>query len=168
MKDFVFKNIAVIDVDDWEERVLNETEETWNKYTFRQERYGVHRHTTTIPLYWSEDFSTEPFCFHEFNHYFPLVEKVKSYFPGKRIVKAMLARMKPGTFISPHIDHGPIFELSHRVHLPLKTNENVKFIMEETNYTFEKGHLIEINNQMEHSVENRGDEDRIHFIVDLI
>jgi hypothetical protein len=44
----------------------------------------------------------------------------------------------------------------------------VRFIIDGRPYRFETGKVYEINNQLQHSVSNKGADDRITFIFDYI
>lgn len=75
--------------------------------------------------------------------------------------------LSPGGKINPHVDEGEIFEESYRIHLPLVTNPDVKFIIDGKENHFKEGELVEINNQKEHCVyNNHKTESRIHLILD--
>jgi len=57
---------------------------------------------------------------------------------------------------------------SHRIHLPLVTNDGVKFIVGDTTKYLLPGELWEINNRHRHTVTNNGTEGRIHMIMDFV
>ena len=90
------------------------------------------------------------------------------YQPGGTIIRAMAARMAPGAIINPHRDSHPSFHASHRIHVPLATNPRVRFTIDGRPYKFEVGKAYEINNQLMHSVMNKGQEHRVHFIFDYL
>ena len=77
-----------------------------------------------------------------------------------------LSLLKSNGIISSHCDNGERFEETHRIHLPIITNNQVEFIIGNKSYNFEAGCVVEINNQKTHSVINRSREDRIHLIID--
>jgi len=52
--------------------------------------------------------------------------------------------------------------------VPISTNPKVRFYINGRPYQFKIGQAYEINNQKQHSVVNKGDEDRITFIFDYI
>ena len=47
-----------------------------------------------------------------------------------------------------------------RIHLPLVTNEKVRFRVGQTDTSLRRGHLYEINNSKMHAVNNSSDQDR--------
>lgn len=86
---------------------------------------------------------------------------------GKGCSKNIQYSLVPkNTEIEPHDDYGDMFEKSHRIHIPLITNENVLFNIEEKSFHFSSGEVIEINNLKSHSVQNNSNFDRIHLIID--
>ena len=60
------------------------------------------------------------------------------------------------------------FRCGHRIHVPITTNRRVWFTIDGRPYQLEVGQAYEVNNQKQHSVANRGAEERITFIFDYI
>jgi len=52
------------------------------------------------------------------------------------------------------------------VHIPITTNDKVVFTVDGEKKNMQVGEFWEIDNSQDHSVENQGNEDRIHLIVD--
>lgn len=75
--------------------------------------------------------------------------------------------LKPGQYVSTHIDPGDFFEEHHRVHLPICTHQSIKMIINDVEFHMESGHYYEIDNTLPHSISNNSDVDRIHLIIDL-
>jgi len=80
----------------------------------------------------------------------------------------MAAKLVAGGIIKPHIDSHPSFRYGHRIHVPITTNSRVRFMIDGRPYKMEVGQAYEINNQLKHSVMNKGEEDRITFIFDYV
>lgn len=80
--------------------------------------------------------------------------------------RIMLARMAPGGVIQPHRDANPAAKWPHKVHIPLTTNPDVTFFVDDIGYKLEIGEAVEVNNMGVHAVENRGSGDRIHLIFE--
>lgn len=80
--------------------------------------------------------------------------------------RVMLARMAPGGVIRPHRDANPAAKWPHKVHVPLLTNQGVRFFVDGVPYHFAEGEAVEVNNMAVHAVENAGDSDRIHLIFE--
>lgn len=148
--------------------------EDWEKNTFRQEKYkNVHSKTKSIILIFCDGWPEIKISrLEEWGDYQdlvkPLIKDILSshYPPGGRILRAMLAKLPAKCFIDPHVDSHPSFAISHRIHVPLITNPNVKFIIGNELVNIQEQHAFEINNMLEHSVINYGDSDRIHLIFD--
>lgn len=151
---------------------------TWLEEQLRQKKYTeVHYNTESVILI---------FCDHD---NWPNIDVVKGkgwdrlaplalplmhdiigrfYQPGGTIIRAMAAKLKAGTTITPHTDAHESFRHSHRIHVPITTNSKVRFMIDGRPHQFSVGNAYEINNQKRHGVINGGDEDRITFIFDYI
>ena len=80
----------------------------------------------------------------------------------------MAAKLLAGQKIIQHWDKHPSFHCGHRIHVPITTNSRVRFMIDGQPYRFKIGEAYEINNQLNHSVMNKGNEDRITFIFDYV
>ena len=80
--------------------------------------------------------------------------------------RVMLARMAAGGIIKPHRDANPAAKWPHKVHVPIQTNDQVAFLVGDTEYHFPEGEAVEVNNMGVHAVRNGGDSDRIHLIFE--
>ncbi len=54
-----------------------------------------------------------------------------------------------------------------RMHIPIHTNEGVGFVLDDEVLRMKQGELWYVNTNLEHSVFNDGDADRIHIVIDL-
>jgi hypothetical protein len=78
-----------------------------------------------------------------------------------------LLRLGAGAIIKPHRDNSLGYEDGvFRVHIPVVTNESVVFMLAGERIVMEEGTCWYIDANEEHSVENRGAEDRIHLVLD--
>ena len=82
------------------------------------------------------------------------------------VIRAMVAKLVAGGKILPHIDLAPDFAATHRIHVPLVTNDMVDFEVGGEIFHLQEGVAYEISNLDAHGVHNRSAEDRIHFIFD--
>ena len=78
-----------------------------------------------------------------------------------------LLNLAPGAVIKPHKD----FELGYengcfRLHIPIVTNPQVKFILDDTELPMHPGECWYTNVNYTHSVANHGAIDRIHLVID--
>jgi hypothetical protein len=80
--------------------------------------------------------------------------------------RVMLARMAPGGEIEPHNDSNPAAQWPHKIHIPILTNPDVTFFVDDVAYHFAEGEAVEVNNMAVHAVTNRGTTDRIHLIFE--
>ena len=80
-----------------------------------------------------------------------------------------LMRLHAGAEIHPHRDPG--LGIEHglaRLHLPVRTHEAVGFLVDGERRPMQAGELWYFNADQVHEVWNRGDEDRIHLVIDCI
>ncbi|MBF98802.1 MAG: aspartyl beta-hydroxylase [Owenweeksia sp.] len=80
--------------------------------------------------------------------------------------RIMLAKLPAGTLIHKHIDGSNAARLSHKIHVPLQTNEECYFFVNEEPFRMLEGQAYEVNNLAMHWAENRGKTDRIHLIFE--
>lgn len=99
-----------------------------------------------------------------------LLKKLNDIYGPGRICGFQIASMPGGAIIYPHTDLGLIFAFSHRIHIPLITNQNVIFRLDGRDFYFPSGYAYEINNLVEHSVSNNNCSSfyRKHIIIDYI
>lgn len=148
----------------------------WCEHRLRQQRYDVHHQTESIVLVFCDaawpDLTVrkEPGWDRLAHVAVPLMQSIigRCYAPGGTIIRAMAARLAAGGRIKPHVDSHPSFRYGHRIHVPLTTNSRVRFMIDGRPYRLQVGQAYEINNQLSHSVLNKGDADRITFIFDYV
>jgi len=80
--------------------------------------------------------------------------------------RVMLARMPPGGSIHPHRDANAAAKWPHKIHVPIQTNDQVTFFVDDVGYSFAEGEAVEVNNMGVHAVTNEGTTDRIHLIFE--
>lgn len=147
----------------------------WKENTTRQEEYEQHQFTETIFLRFRKDLNTwfdfELVDYPLMDFYREDVEKhlkVLSEHYTFKDYAVIIANLKSGGVIPLHYDSGYYFESSHRVHIPIKTNEDVFFKIDSEIFNMKCSHAYEIDNVGSvHGVLNRSMEDRYHIIFDL-
>lgn len=82
--------------------------------------------------------------------------------------RIMLAKLPGGTFIPPHVDGQPHVSVPHKIHVPLVTNPQTFFFVNDERFHLAEGVAYEVNNAARHSVVNGGDMDRIHLIFEYL
>lgn len=80
-----------------------------------------------------------------------------------------LLNLAAGAQIKPHSDHCLGYEDGYfRLHIPIITNPDVIFILDNERLNMNEGECWYINANFMHSVANNGIEDRIHLVIDGI
>lgn len=80
-----------------------------------------------------------------------------------------LLNLSVGAQIKPHSDHCLGYEDGFfRLHIPIITNPDVIFILDDKRLIMNEGECWYINANFTHSVANNGSEDRIHLVIDGI
>lgn len=84
------------------------------------------------------------------------------------VLSARLLRLGVGAEIKPHRDHELGYENNNfRIHIPITTNKDVQFILDENNITMLPGECFYTNVNYVHSVSNKGKTDRVHLVLDF-
>jgi hypothetical protein len=175
--DVPLRDLGEVDSEALRQAVLNLEDEAWRDQQYRQDTYEVHRQTESIVMVFTDgsgwpgiEVRKESGWDWLIDSAGPLMQSIiaEHLQPGGVILRAMAARMAPGGVIRPHRDSHPSFHASHRIHIPLATNSRVRFTIDGRPYRFEVGRAYEINNQLTHSVMNKGDAHRVHFIFDYL
>ena len=181
-----FVHIGNVEVAALKQRVLELPEQQWQGEAFRQQRYEVHRDTQTVPLVFDPDFRhTHPTRLPVLQVFESLIRPTlkmaadhfddspkgqqlfKQYGMGY-FVRANLVGLKSGGEITRHTDNNFSLVHSHRLHLPIITNQEVEFTVGEETINMQEGELYEINNRRMHSVKNAGAANRVHLILDYV
>ena len=171
------RDLGEYDISALREVILAQDEEVWLGNTYRQQEYEVHQQTQSIVMVFTDgsgwpdiEVRKEPGWDVLAAQAVPLMHRILAdhYPPGGSIIRAMAAHLSPGGVIKPHRDKHPSFHYGHRIHIPIVTNPRVRFMIDGRPYKFEVGRVYEINNQLQHSVMNKGAEGRINFIFDYI
>ncbi len=175
--DTLLRDLGSVDAAALSDAILAQDEKAWREEELRQQVFDVHRETESIVLvfvnleHWPEiEIVKEPGWDRLADVAVPLMHDIieRHYPKGGTIVRAMAAKLLAGGKIRPHIDTHPSFHIGHRIHVPITTNPRVRFMIDGRPHQLEVGKAYEINNQKNHSVMNKGAEDRITFIFDYI
>ncbi|MDZ7644378.1 MAG: aspartyl/asparaginyl beta-hydroxylase domain-containing protein [Woeseiaceae bacterium] len=168
--------LGPVDTEPLRDRVLGQAPEAWTEQAVRQQLYEVHRDTESIVMLFCDEEWPDGEIYREsgWNRLAdvatPVIDGIIDtyYEPGGIVLRAMAAKLKAGGRINPHRDKLHSFHIGHRVHVPLTTNNAVRFTIGGKPYAFDVGNAYEINNQKVHSVMNLGRDDRITFIFDYV
>jgi len=175
--DTPLRELGEIDTTALRMAILEQEEAAWHEDEFRQQTYDVHNETESIVLVFTDgsnwpnsDIRKEPGWDRIADVAVPVMHEIidRHYPKGGTIIRAMAAKLIAGGKIKPHCDTHPSFRCGHRIHVPITTNHRVRFMIDGRPYQLEVGQAYEINNQKQHSVMNKGAEDRITFIFDYV
>lgn len=171
-----FRDLGPIATEGLRSRIDALPDAAWTENPVRQQSYFVHRQTRSIVFLFSDDARWPRVRVDHGPRFEDFRDAVMPIFStaarrlsiGARVIKAMLAALPPGAKIEPHYDRHAVFAAARRLHVPLITNDRVRFRVARQDIRLEPDHLYEINNRRVHEVHNGGDEDRIHLIFDLL
>ena len=181
-----FSFLGNIEIDELKNLVLSLSDEQWEDFSTRQNIYEVHQNTRTIGLVYDLDFRhSHPTrlpalaMFEEALR--PVLMKTAAHYEeseiGKQLlqdnklgyfIRASLVRLTAGCDITAHRDMNYSLTHSHRVHLAIISNDEVWFTVGNESINMRAGELYEVNNRRVHSVDNKGEEDRVHLILDFV
>jgi len=169
------RELGPVDCQALKDKVLSLDDEWWNLDISRQKNFDVHVGTRSIVMLFCEGWPNVQIKKRDAWDLLaaeatPLVQYITRtmYAPGGTTLRAMVAKMPPGGTIPSHRDKHPSFGIGHRIHVPLKTNDDVVFNVDGERQKMNVGEAYEINNLLLHEVFNHGDEDRLHFIFDYV
>lgn len=99
-----------------------------------------------------------------------LINKFKTIYPNKTLIRAFLTKLGPNRIIPKHVDGGLFFKVINRIIIPIvKCNKNVIFTIDENIIPMDIGGIYEINNLKPHACYNYScDKTRIHLICDVL
>jgi hypothetical protein len=171
-----FRQVGVSDIAALKAKVAGLVDSDWNRESWRQERFEIHRFTQTIELIFDQDFRHENPTYRESFHSLgcetllaPIQKTIADYYTGQGyMVRALLVNLKTGGRIRPHVDTGFSLMNCCRVHIPITSNERVVFTINDEVKVMKEGEMWEVNNARTHAVENQGETDRVHLIIDWI
>ena len=159
------------------EAILAQDEKAWADQDYRQKVYEVHRLTQSIVMMFTDGSNWPNIEVRKESGWdalkesaIPLMEGLiaKHYSAGGTVIRAMAAKLVVGGIIKPHTDTHASFHHTHRIHVPITTNSRVRFMIDGKPHQLQVGKAYEVNNQLRHSVMNKGSEDRITFIFDYM
>ena len=169
-----FKYIGKIKINNFKNKIKNFNDKLWDDFDFRQKTFEVHKETKTIPLIFDTDFRlSNPTYLNQYETFkdeFKIINsKLKKIYGKGFIIRAILVLLKSNSKIDKHIDTGQSLSICHRVHIPIITNKEVLFEIDNEIKNLKEGEMWEINNSEKlHSVTNNSNTNRIHLIVDWI
>jgi hypothetical protein len=154
-----------------------EDDPLWEAFTLRQKMARQSQsHTRSIAFKWT-DLNSEPIPEHVMTPmYAPealskavmrCVESIEQYYGGIAVT-VLLAELRARGEIKRHCDSGPVLQRTHRCHLPILTNPDVRFIIDGTEFHLGVGQFYEIDNILEHAVRNDSAMRRVHLVCNVL
>jgi hypothetical protein len=176
---FKIQEFGSIDVSSMIDTLESITDEQWLEKDGRQEIHDVHSNTQSLLLIWPSEIILREHIKGEINHknydMFNMKEFLESIKPMYQqrfgegeFYRASITRLKPKSNIERHTDTYYTLLKCRRTHIPLVTNNDIKFLVEGKNHSLKVGKIYELNNALHHSVRNESDEYRIHLILDYV
>jgi len=171
------RELGAIDTTALRAAILGQEDVAWHEDESRQESFYVHDQTRSIVLLSLDDTAWPdrnvrkgPGWERLADVAVPLMQEIiKKHYPvGGDLIRAVVASLKAGENIKAHSDVHQSFHCAHRIHVPISTNPDVWFTIRGRPFQLRVGQAYEINNQKQHSVVNKGVEERITFIFDYI
>jgi hypothetical protein len=182
-----FRKISNHDISQLKEQILRLTDDEWDEESWRQKHYDVHKHTHTISLIFDRDFRHKnPTVLPRYEQFqdnlAPIITKINAFY--NQMLKYKKLKKKNGSGyiirinivkldasggdISPHVDNLFTLSHSHRIHIPIITNDSVNFSIGNEIKNLKQGEIWEVNNRQMHSVVNDGKDYRVHIIIDWV
>lgn len=171
------RDLGAIDTTALRDALLAQEDGAWHEDQHRQQSFYVHDQTRSIVMIALDDDSWPvgpitrgPGWQRIAGAALPVMQEIISrhYPEGGEVVRAIAASLEAGHNIKAHSDIHQSFHCAHRIHVPITTNPKVWFTIHGRPYQLKLGRAYEINNQTQHSVMNRGNDDRITFIFDYL
>jgi hypothetical protein len=175
--DVPLRELGAIDTTALRDAILAQEDAAWHEEEYRQETYHHHDQTQSIVLVFTDGSNWPNKVVHKRPGWerlgdvaVPVMQEIiKKHYPtGGEVIRAMAAKLLAGGKIKTHCDVHESFHCGHRIHVPITTNPRVWWSIDGRPYQFEVGQAYELNNQKQHSVTNKGNEDRITFIFDYV
>lgn len=151
----------------------------WDECTHRQDYPGsAHTDTKAIYLRWAAEWT--PACIFEslssewcdasaiFTQTTSMVRSVLDYVGATELGRVMLVSLKAGGHITPHWDAGLYADHFDRFHVALQSDEGNAFTVDGATVHMAEGEAWWFNHQLEHTVRNDSQRERIHLIIDCV
>ncbi|CAO1652481.1 aspartyl/asparaginyl beta-hydroxylase domain-containing protein [Parasphingorhabdus sp. NYA22] len=170
-----FSDLGSFDVEPISALVKTIPDSLWSIEDGRKENsFAVFHHTQHIIFRFTEGnhdprkFYSNPIWSVWQNRLLPLMDAITKPYGHIRCEysKVMLARLLAGQEIDRHVDGAGSNLLTHKIHIPLQTNPDALFTIEDDTRHLAYGNAYEVNNIVRHAAENRGAEHRVHLIFE--
>ena len=166
------RHLGSVDIASFASALSRQSESLWDADRDFQKRMAPYRKSRTIYLMMTVGGPLAPTRYMAGweplrGAFEPVLQRIGSFFPKPgRALNAQVALLAPGDDIPEHADYGPTLEATHRVHVPLETHPEVRFVVEGEPMRLQVGEAYELDNMRRHFVHNASPVRRIHLIVD--
>lgn len=175
MKPEAVKYLADVDISALRKKVLELTANEWEDQNEKKpNKFEVFTQTQHIIFRFIDSFMDHRKFTNKANweSWKPLIEPIMAaavkpygYAKGSH-PRIMLAKLAPQSEIGKHIDKAPAAQVPHKIHVPLVTNAQCFFHVNDQSFYLEEGKAYEVNNNKLHWVTNGGETERIHLIFE--
>lgn len=157
------KDLASLEHAEWIDHFVEQNYEgSWTVIPLRGPKGAEH----PVMMIYSDPTCTE-FADTPFLDACPYFREVLSSFQCP-VNAARLMRLTPDSVIKEHTDHDlSLEEGSARLHVPITTNAGVEFRLNDRLVDIHVGECWYLRLSDPHSVVNRGEEDRVHLVIDV-
>lgn len=153
--------------------------DAWSIATGRQDKIAVQREALAVPLRglrksaigenkrWDVHPSRWTYTSEAFPHSRDFLKRFVRK-EGGELGRAKLVLLPAGRRVYPHVDRGEYYRVRNRYHLVLKSTAGSWLKAGDEEVTMREGELWWFDNKAMHEAWNRGEEDRIHLIFDVL
>ena len=142
------------------------TVETPNFEFKEDDWYWGHRFDNTGQIYIKQFGKLKHKKYLKYNFFKILEKKLTELFGEGEFFNLFFNLVKPKTSIKPHTDILQFKPATPRVHIPIVTNEDAFFNLEDEEIHMKMNNMYVFDNFKIHSVSNYSDEKRIHLVID--
>jgi hypothetical protein len=174
-EDFNFKFHGAFDVSKIAEHLSKYSSE-WFVNDSRQTKSPVHKETNSIFIYehaiaWSPgdsyDLKVNDSQSVMIGLLSEIIEKLELVHNGT-VGKCLFIKLPAHKNVEKHKDNMDYLGVVRRHHIAIETNPNVLFFVNDESKNMQVGECWEINNSRVHGVENNGETDRVHLLIDIM
>lgn len=168
--------LGKVDISTLKNLVARTSEQVWNlENEHKENNFECFHHTRHIIFRFIEGmrdhhrFYSNPIWSVWQENLLPILNQVVVSYDFRQPVfpKVMLARLAAGAVIDRHVDGAGSNLYTHKIHVPLETNEQSRMFIRDEAFHLKEGYAYEVNNLAPHGVENLGATDRIHLIFEV-
>jgi len=175
MNDFKFNQEGNYDITQISDLISKFTSE-WLEDTGRQDGTIHHwrtvsYHLTWYPIKWvpGQEYVPSFLCNNDelWELVSPIIKDLELKNKGK-VGRATLVNLPSMKLVTPHRDKALYTHIIKRFHIPIITNDDTWFSVDDQHVNMKLGECWRVNNKLLHGVYNFGSTDRVHLMVDII